>query len=69
MRARRHLMICGRGCVFARRPDRRGAVGTLDYVLLIGVILPVAAFCMWAGPRLIWLTYQMVYVLIGWPFM
>ncbi len=52
-----------------RRCDRRGAVSTLDYVLLIGVILPVAAFCMWAGPRLIWLTYQMVYVLISWPFM
>lgn len=52
-----------------QRLTRRGAVSTLDYVLLVGVILPVAAFCMWAGPRLIWLTYQMVYVLIGWPFM
>jgi|YNPMSStandDraft_1061717.scaffolds.fasta_scaffold04140_4 hypothetical protein len=52
-----------------QRLTRRGAVSTLDYVLLVGVILPIAAFCMWAGPRLIWLTYQMVYVLIGWPFM
>jgi hypothetical protein len=52
-----------------QRLTRRGAVSTLDYVLLVGVMLPVAAFCMWAGPRLIWLTYQMVYVLIGWPFM
>jgi|GEM_PF-806421 len=69
MRVQRRLTTFDRRCGFARRSDRRGAVATLDYVLLIGVILPVAAFCMWAGPRLIWLTYQMVYVLIGWPFM
>ncbi|MGQ9503590.1 MAG: hypothetical protein ACUVQG_00655 [Thermogutta sp.] len=62
------LLATGRELA-ARRFTRRGAVSTLDYVLVIGVILPVAAFCMWAGPRLIWLTYQMVYVLIGWPFM
>lgn len=48
---------------------RRGAVATLDYILLIGVILPAAAFTMWAGPRVIRLAYEMVYVLIVWPFM
>ncbi|MBC7353068.1 MAG: hypothetical protein H5U08_11970 [Thermogutta sp.] len=48
---------------------RRGAVATLDYILLIGVILPAAAFTMWAGPRIIRLAYEMVYVLIVWPFM
>jgi preprotein translocase subunit Sec63 len=53
----------------AMRPLRRGAVATLDYVLLIGVILPVAAFTMWAGPRIIRLAYEMVYVLLVWPFM
>lgn len=51
------------------RRDRRGAAASLDYILLIGVILPAAAFTMWAGPRLIRLTYEMVYVLISWPFM
>ncbi len=49
--------------------DRRGAVATLDYVLLLGVILPAAAFSMWAGPRIIRLTYDMVYVLLVWPFL
>ncbi|MGB9687362.1 hypothetical protein [Thermogutta sp.] len=53
----------------AMRHLRRGAVATLDYVLLIGVILPVAAFTMWAGPRIIRLAYEMVYVLLVWPFM
>ncbi|MEJ5340735.1 MAG: hypothetical protein WHT09_04130 [Thermogutta sp.] len=48
---------------------RRGAAATLDYVLLIGVILPAAAFTMWAGPRIIRLAYEMVYVLLVWPFM
>jgi len=48
--------------------DRRGAVATLDYVLLMGVILPAAAFSMWAGPRIIRLAYEMAYVLVVWPF-
>ncbi|ASV73850.1 hypothetical protein THTE_1248 [Thermogutta terrifontis] len=54
--------------LFMRRL-RRGAAATLDYVLLIGVILPAAAFTMWAGPRIIRLAYEMVYVLLVWPFM
>ncbi|NMC21569.1 MAG: hypothetical protein GYA33_14260 [Thermogutta sp.] len=49
--------------------DRRGAAATLDYVLVMGVILPAAAFSMWAGPRIIRLAYEMVYVLLVWPFM
>ncbi|GAB4131199.1 hypothetical protein [Thermopirellula anaerolimosa] len=52
-----------------RPKDRRGATATLDYVLVMGVILPAAAFSMWAGPRIIRLTYEMVYVLLVWPFM
>lgn len=53
----------------ARRRFRRGAAATLDYVLLMGVTLPAAAFTMWAGPRIIRLAYEMVYVLVVWPFM
>lgn len=52
-----------------RAQDRRGAAATLDYVLVMGVILPAAAFSMWAGPRIIRLAYEMVYVLVVWPFM
>lgn len=52
-----------------RRRFRRGAAATLDYILLMGVTLPAAAFTMWAGPRIIRLAYEMVYVLVVWPFM
>lgn len=52
-----------------RAQDRRGAAATLDYVLVMGVILPAAAFSMWAGPRIIRLAYEMVYVLMVWPFL
>lgn len=52
-----------------RAEDRRGAAATLDYVLVMGVILPAAAFSIWAGPRIIRLAYEMVYVLVVWPFM
>ena len=52
-----------------RRVSRRRGVATLDYILILGVILPMIAFIMWIGPRLIALTYEMVAGLIAWPFM
>lgn len=51
-----------------RRRRRLGAA-TVDYVLLLGVIFPLAAFIMWIGPRIIRLAYEMVCVLVSWPFM
>ena len=48
---------------------QRAGVASLDYFLVIGVILPMAAFVMWAGPKLIRLAYEMVCVLVSWPFM
>jgi hypothetical protein len=47
---------------------RRG-LATLDYVLLLGVIFPLAAFIFRVGPQIIRLTYDMVCALISWPFM
>ena len=47
---------------------RRGAA-TLDYVLLLAIVLPMAAFVLWAGPRIMNLVYEMTCVLISWPFM
>jgi len=49
-------------------PKRAGAA-TLDYVLILGVILPLAAFMMWVGPRVMNLVYEMTCVLISWPFL
>ena len=52
----------------APRRSRRGAA-TLDYVLVLGVILPLVAFIMWIGPRIMQLVYEMICVMVSWPFM
>ena len=47
----------------------RSGVSTLDYVLVLGVILPLVAFVIPAGKRIIQLTYEMVCTLVAWPMM
>ena len=47
----------------------RSGAAALDYVLVLCVVLPMATFIMWAGPHIIRLAYDMVCVLITWPFM
>ena len=62
--------IAPRRCWFGgRRALRRSGQSTLDYVLLLGVILPLVAFLLKIGPRIIRLAYEMTCVLIAWPFM
>ncbi len=65
-----------RGVMYSRRMKHksarggdRGGVAALDYVLVLGVILPAMAFIMWAGPRIIRLVNEMTCVLVSWPFM
>jgi hypothetical protein len=52
-----------------RRGRRRVGAAALDYMLVLCVILPLATFMMWIGPRIARLAYEMVCVLISWPFM
>lgn len=66
----------GRGVALRRRlPDlerrgcRRAGVATLDYVLVLGIILPLAAIVIPAGKRILELVYEMICTLIAWPFM
>ena len=47
----------------------RTGLASLDYVLILGVVLPMVAFVMVIGPKIMRLAYEMVYVLISWPFM
>jgi hypothetical protein len=54
--------------IMPARARRRAGAATLDYVLVLGVILPMVAFVMWAGPRIIRLAYEMIAVLVSWPF-
>jgi hypothetical protein len=48
---------------------RRAGAAALDYVLVLCVVLPLATFMFWIGPRIMRLTYEMVCVLVSWPFM
>ena len=47
----------------------RGGQATLDYILVLGVVLPLAAVVMRLGPRIMGLVYEMFCMLIAWPFM
>jgi hypothetical protein len=47
---------------------RRGAA-TLDYVLVLAVVLPMIAFVLRIAPRIMGLVYEMTSVLISWPFL
>ena len=52
-----------------RKSRRRRGAATLDYVLILAVILPLVAWMMTAGRRIILLAYEMVCLLVAWPFM
>jgi len=49
--------------------SRRAGLASLDYVLILGVVLPMVTFILWTGPRIIRLVYEMVCTLITWPLM
>ncbi len=51
-----------------RRRSRSGAVA-LDYVLVLCVVLPLVAFILGVAPRIMNLVYQMICMLVTWPFM
>ena len=57
-----------RKIVVSKSRGRRGAA-SLDYVLVLAVILPMIVFMMWSGPRIMRLAYDMVAMLVSWPFM
>ena len=52
----------------ARKGPRAG-VATLDYILVLCVLLPLLAFIVPAGKRIIELSYEMICVMFAWPFM
>jgi hypothetical protein len=52
-----------------RKPQSRTGSASLDYVLILGIVLPLVTLVMWAGPRIMRLAYEMVCVMVSWPFM
>jgi len=57
------------GAARCRHVRSRRGVASLDYVLILGVVLPLVAFILWIGPRIMRLVYEMTCVLVSWPFM
>ncbi len=51
-----------------KKSNRRGSA-SLDYVLVLGVILPLVLFLFTVVPRMIRLVYEMTVVLVGSPLM
>ena len=51
-----------------RERGKMRGVASLDYILVLGVMLPLVVFIMWAGPRMMRLAYEMFCVLVSWPF-
>jgi hypothetical protein len=47
----------------------RAGAATLDYVLVLAVVLPLIAFVLRVAPRIMNLVYEMTSVLVSWPFM
>ena len=52
-----------------RSTCRRTGAATLDYILVMGIILPLAAVVIPAGKHVLELVYEMTCVLVAWPFL
>jgi hypothetical protein len=51
-----------------RERGRKGSA-TIDYFLIICIVLPLAAFIMRIAPRAIQSVYDLLTVVVAWPFM
>jgi hypothetical protein len=52
-----------------RHRGRRRGAATLDYVLLMGVILPLATLVLWVCPRMMQLVYEVLCLFVASPWM
>ncbi len=48
---------------------RRAAAASIDYFLVLAIIVPLAAFAAYAVPHIIQLVYEMCITMVGMPFM
>jgi hypothetical protein len=53
----------------AARVRGRSGVAALDYILVLGVVLPLLAVILPQGRRAMQLVYEMTTTLVAWPFM
>jgi hypothetical protein len=52
-----------------RRGRRRRGQASVDYVLILGVILPMVAFIILRGREIMRLVYEFLCVMVAWPFL
>jgi hypothetical protein len=50
-------------------PANRRGVSTLDYALVLGVVMPLAVIVVPTSIRMARAAYEMVVVMIAWPFL
>jgi len=67
-RSSRRLAKPARRLRILRSPVREG-VASLDFVLILGIVLPLVLFLWTVVPRMIRLVYHMTVVIIGSPLM
>ena len=51
------------------RRNRRGAVSSMDYFLVLAIILPLVLIIFRFAPRMLQLVYEMTIVIVGGPTM
>ncbi len=56
-------------CHPGAKRHRRAGVSTLDYILVLSVIVPLATIVIPVSIRITRLVYEMTCVLIAWPFL
>ena len=52
-----------------RKAKRRTGAASLEYVLVLGAMLPMIAATMWMARQVMNLAYEWIYVLVSWPFL
>ena len=52
----------------SRKGRRRGSA-TIDYFLIVCIVLPLAALVLQFGPRAIHSVYDLLTVVVAWPFL
>ena len=54
---------------FEKNASRRCGVSTLDYALVLGVVMPLALIVVPTSIRMVRAAYEMIVVMIAWPFL
>ncbi len=63
-----NITLCARKFSCGTQRRLRRGIATLDYFLVLCVVLPLATFLFWIGPQIISSVYDMFTVIVAGPF-